>query len=107
MDDVLVENKALRAFDPEEVERAVEDVKRREAQERNRELKVRIIDAYTKDWRQMKKHRTAIWPYGAYIIVKIPLLTQSKHCPLHFPKRRPGPEGTAYRFRALLLEVRQ
>ncbi len=49
LDDVLAENKALRAFDPEEMERAVEDAKRREAQERNRELEVHIMDTYTKD----------------------------------------------------------
>ena len=27
---------------------------------------------------------------------------EGKYLPLHFPKRRPGPGGTAYRFRALL-----
>ena len=40
-----------------------------------------------------------------YFRMRLP--TQSKHCPLHFPKRRPEPGDTADRFRALTLEVQR
>ena len=40
-------------------------------------------------------------------IIRIRLLTQSKRYPLHFPKRRPGPGGTADRFQALLPEAQR
>ena len=40
-------------------------------------------------------------------IIRMRLLTQSKRCPLQFPKHRPGLGGTAYRFRALLLEAQR
>ncbi len=36
------------------------------------------------------------------IEVRLHLLTKVKCCPLHFPKRRPGPEDTAGMFRVLL-----
>ncbi len=40
-------------------------------------------------------------------IIRTRLLTQSKRCPLQFPKGRPGLGGTADRFRVLLPEAQQ
>ncbi len=49
----------------------------------------------------------AIVPAEVQNIIMMRLLTQSKHCPLHFPKHRPEPGGTVDRYRALLPELQR
>ncbi len=49
----------------------------------------------------------AIIPAEVQNIIMMHLLTQSKHCPLHFPKRRLELGGTVDRFQALLPELQR
>ncbi len=61
---------------------------------------------------QIPSAETMFFYYAAVLsevlnIIMMRLLIQSKHCPLHFSKRRPEPEGTADRFQALLPEAQR